>query len=87
MKETNSKNLEERFDAGEDVLDYFETETIVTTAKLAALSSIFNLSAIAREAGINVQTLQAKVKRGTPLSGDETKRIVAVLKSHRLALV
>jgi hypothetical protein len=86
MSATNSENLEKRFDAGEDVLDYFDTEIVITTKKLAELSGILNLSALAREAGINIQTLQAKIRRGSALSGDETKRIVSVLKKYRLAV-
>lgn len=86
MSETNAENLEERFDAGKDVLDYFDTDTIITTRKLTELSQILNLSAISREAGINVQTLQAKIRRNTALTGEETKRIVAVLKKYRLAV-
>jgi hypothetical protein len=87
MSATNSDNLEERFDAGEDVLDYFVTDVVITTHRLAELSTILNLSALAREAGLNVQTLQAKIRRGTPLSGDETARIVAALKRFHLATV
>ncbi len=87
MSATNSDNLEERFDAGEDVLDYFVTDVVITTHRLAELSKILNLSALAREAGLNAQTLQAKIRRGTPLSGDETARIVAALKRFHLATV
>lgn len=47
------------FDDGEEVLDYFETGTVLTIHRLAQLSTILNLSALAREAGFNVQTLQA----------------------------
>ena len=86
MSETNAENLEKRFDAGEDVLDYFDTEVIITTRKLTELAGILNLSALAREAGINIQTLQAKIRRNTALSGDETKRIISVLKKYRLAV-
>ena len=84
MSKTNQDNLEERFDAGEDVLDYFETGTVLTIQRLAELAGILNLSALAREAGINVQTLQAKIRRQTPLSGAESRSIVEVLKRHHL---
>lgn len=87
MSRTNRKNLERRFDAGDDVLDYFETEVVLTIQRLAELAPILNLSALAREAGINVQTLQAKIRRQTPLSGTETKRLVSALKKHHLATV
>ena len=87
MSKTNKDNLEERFDADESVLDYFETGVVLNINRLADLSSILNLSALAREAGINVQTLQAKIRRKTPLTGDEVSRLVAALKKHHLATV
>jgi hypothetical protein len=87
MTETNKNNLEERFDSGEPVLDYFETGVVLTINRLAELAPILNLSALAREAGINVQTLQAKIRRKTPLSGSETARIVRALKKHHLMTV
>lgn len=87
MNKTNRENLEERFDGGESVLDYFDTDAVLTTDRLAGLSSILNLSAVAREAGINVQTLQAKIRRRTPLTGEETRRIVEVLRKHHLETV
>jgi hypothetical protein len=87
MKGTDKENLEAHFDNGEDVLDYFDTEIILTITRLAELSSILNLSAIAREADINVQTLQAKIRRGTPLSGEEVRRITKVLKKFHLQTV
>ncbi len=87
MSKTNKDNLEERFEADESVLDYFETGVVLNINRLADLSSILNLSALAREAGINVQTLQAKIRRKTPLTGDEISRLVAALKKHHLATV
>ena len=87
MSKTKQDNFEERFEAGEKVLDYFETGTVLTIHRLAELSAILNLSALAREAGINIQTLQAKIRRKTPLSGEETRSIVNVLKRHHLATV
>ena len=87
MSKTNKNNLEERFDADESVLDYFETGVVLNIKRLADLSSILNLSALAREAGINVQTLQAKIRRKTPLTGDETARLIGALKKHHLATV
>ena len=87
MTETNRDNLEEHFDSGEPVLDYFESGVILTISRLAELAPILNLSALAREAGINVQTLQAKIRRKTPLSGSETARLVQALKKHHLMTV
>lgn len=87
MSKTNQNNLEDRFEAGGEVLDYFETGTVLTIHRLAEMSAILNLSALSREAGINVQTLQAKIRRKTPLSGEETRRLVNVLKDHHLATV
>lgn len=87
MNKTNSKNLEERFENGEAVLDYFDTEVVLSINRLAELAPILNLSALAREADINVQTLQAKIRRKTPLSGKETARIIKVLKEHHLMTI
>ena len=87
MSKTNQHNLEARFDDGEDILDYFEIDAVLTTNRLIELSRILNLSALAREANINVQTLQAKIRRKTPLSGEETRRIADALKRHHLATV
>jgi uncharacterized DUF497 family protein len=87
MSKTNRKNLEQRFETDEDVLDYFEAEVVLTIQRLAELAPILNLSALAREAGINVQTLQAKIRRRTPLSGMETKGVVSALKKHHLTTV
>ena len=87
MSETNGENLEERFEHGEEVLDYFDTEVVLTIDRLADLSSLLNLSALSREADINVQTLQAKIRRRTPLSAEETRRIVDALKRHHLTTV
>ena len=84
MKNTNADNLEARFDAGDGVLDYFESEVVLNIRRLAELAPILNLSALAREAGINVQTLQAKIRRETPLSGMETERLVQALRKFHL---
>jgi hypothetical protein len=68
MSETNSENLEERFEDGQDVLDYFDTDVVLTIDRLADPSTLLNLSALSREANINVQTLQAKIRRRTPIT-------------------
>ncbi len=87
MSKTKRDSLEERFDAGDEVLDAFETRIVLNIRRLSELSAILNLSALAREAGINVQTLQAKIRRQTPLTGNETAALVAALKKHHLATV
>jgi hypothetical protein len=87
MSETNKDNLEARFDAGESVLDYFEAGTVLTTKRLKELTRILNLSALAREAGLNVYTLQTKVRRGSPLSAHETAALVGALKRYHLMTV
>lgn len=81
---TTKDNLISRFDAGESVLDYFDTDAIMTITRLAKLKTVLNLSAVAREAGIPVATLQAKIRRMTPLTADETRRIVGVLRKYNL---
>lgn len=87
MSKTNRSNLETRFDDGEDILDYFDTDIILSINRLIELSKILNLSAVAREAGINIQTLQSKIRRRTALSGDEVRRITEVLKKFHLQTV
>lgn len=87
MKTTNRKNLESRFDAGDDVLDYFETGVVLNIHRLKEISAVLKLSALAREAGINAHTLQAKIRRQTQLTATETAALVAALKRFRLATV
>ncbi|TVR90499.1 MAG: hypothetical protein EA428_08300 [Spirochaetaceae bacterium] len=87
MNHTDRENLEQRFDDGESVLDYFETDIVLSIDRLADLATLLNLSALARETNINVQTLQTKIRRRTPLTGDETRRIIEALKRHHLTTV
>lgn len=87
MNKTNSSNLESRFDDEKEVLDFFETDIILTIGRLAELAKILNLSELARQADINIQTLQAKIRRRTPLSGDEVRKITRVLKKFHLQTV
>lgn len=87
MNKTNRNNLEDRFDAGEDVLDYFETGAVLSIHRLKEISAVLNLSALAREAGINLHTLQAKIRRESPLSAAETAALAAALKRFHLATV
>jgi len=81
---TTPDNLETRFDSGEDVLDYFETENLLTIERLAQMATLLNLSALAREAEINLNTLQTKLRRRTPLSGEETRKLTSVLRRYML---
>ncbi|MCA1755682.1 MAG: hypothetical protein LC641_13505 [Spirochaeta sp.] len=87
MNHTNRENLEQRFDDGENVLDYFETNIVLSIDRLADLATLLNLSALARETNLNVQTLQTKIRRRTPLTGDETRRIIEALKRYHLTTV
>lgn len=84
MSETNREIIEERMNDGESVLDFFHTDTVLTIDRLADRSSILNLSAVAFEAVNNVQTLQAKTRQRTPLTGEKTRRIVGVLRRRHL---
>jgi predicted RNase H-like HicB family nuclease len=53
--------------------------------RIAELAPILNMSAIAREAGISVQTIASKIKRGTPLTEVESGAVSQVLAAHGLA--
>lgn len=50
--------------------------------RLAALAPVLNLSAVARAAGVSVQTVASKIKRGTAFTEDEARRIGEVLVAH-----
>lgn len=50
--------------------------------RLTTMAPVLNLSAIAREAKISVQTLASKLKRGTPLNQEEAEQIATVLESY-----
>lgn len=50
-----------------------------TIEQLRAMRPILNISKIARIAGVHEQTLISKVKRGSPLTESEGKRIGSVL--------
>ncbi|HEY0967508.1 MAG TPA: type II toxin-antitoxin system HicB family antitoxin [Opitutaceae bacterium] len=58
----------------------------VSVAKLTAASSLVKLAQVAKEAGIPVQTLAAKVKRGTELNVGESHRIARVLSDHGVSI-
>lgn len=53
-----------------------------TLARIAALQPVLNLSAVAKAAGISVQTLSSKLSRGTALNENESTRIGQVLIAH-----
>lgn len=47
--------------------------------RLKALAPVLKLSAVAKSAGMSAQTLASKLKRGTPLSAEEERRLGSVL--------
>ena len=53
-----------------------------TRERLASLVPILNMSRIAREAGISVQTMASKLKRGTPWTEAERESVSRVLSAH-----
>lgn len=53
-----------------------------TLERIASLAPLLNVSAVAKKAGMSVQTLASKIKRGTAFSEDEAKRIGGVLAAH-----
>ena len=53
-----------------------------TLARVQALQPLINVSAIAKAAGLSVQTLSSKLTRGTALTEDEAGRIGGVLAAH-----
>lgn len=57
----------------------------VALERLSALAPVLNLSAVAREAGVPVQTLASKLQRGTALTREESKKVGGVLIAHGLA--
>ena len=46
------------------------------------MNTILNMSRVAREPGIPVQTIATKIKRGTPLSDVERESVSRVLAAH-----
>ena len=50
--------------------------------RLSALAPVLNLSAVARAAGVSVQTLASKLSRGTALTAAEAEKIGGVLTAH-----
>ena len=54
----------------------------VTRERLVSLAPILNMSRVAREAGIPVQTIASKLKRGTALTDSERASVERVLSAH-----
>jgi predicted RNase H-like HicB family nuclease len=55
-----------------------------TLARVQELQPLINVSAIAKAAGLSVQTLSSKITRGTALTSDESTRIGKVFISYGL---
>jgi hypothetical protein len=60
---------------------------VLNIHRLKEISAVLNLSALARDSGGQPTTLQAKIRRETPLSGAETSALVAALKRFHIATV
>lgn len=58
----------------------------VTIDQVRRASGVLNLAKLANGAGINRQTLYAKMRRDTPLEEEEAENIEAVLRQHGIEL-
>jgi predicted RNase H-like HicB family nuclease len=58
----------------------------ISVEKLSELSDLLKVSRLAELAGIPGQTLATKLKRGTPFSATESRRLSRTLKAHGLAV-
>ena len=58
----------------------------ISVEKLSELSELVKVSRLAELAGIPGQTLATKLKRGTPFSTAEAKRISRALREHGLVV-
>jgi predicted RNase H-like HicB family nuclease len=58
----------------------------ISVEKLSELSDLVKVARLAKLAGIPGQTLATKLKRGTPFSIGESRRISRVLRDHGLAV-
>lgn len=54
--------------------------------RLKVLAPVIKMAVIARMAGMSVTTLDSKLKRGTPLTDDEERRLGGVLHAHGVAV-
>ena len=62
------------------------TPQSISAEKLAELSELVKVSRLAELAGIPGQTLATKLKRGTPFSVAEARKISRALRAHGLAV-
>ena len=53
----------------------------IALERLAELQPVLNMSAVARAAGIPVQTLASKLQRGTPLTQEEAEGVAMALEA------
>jgi len=58
----------------------------ISVEKLSELSDLVKVSRLAELAGIPGQTLATKLKRRTPFSATESRRLSRTLKAHGLAV-
>jgi len=58
----------------------------ISVQKLSELSELVKVSRLAKLAGISGQTLATKLKRGTPFSVGESRRISRALQDHGLTV-
>jgi predicted RNase H-like HicB family nuclease len=86
-------NLEEAFAVLKEAyaeesrsLPYSQPDLSVSARQLAEASEVIKISRLAELAGIPVQTLASKLKRGTELNVGESRKIARALKNHGLAI-
>jgi predicted RNase H-like HicB family nuclease len=65
---------------------YPQPDLSVSALCLAEASDVIKISRVAELAGIPVQTLASKIKRGTELAVGESRKIARVLKNHGLTI-
>ena len=65
---------------------YPQPDLSVSARQLAEASEVIKISRLAELAGIPVQTLASKLKRGTELNVGESRKIARALKNHGLAM-
>jgi predicted RNase H-like HicB family nuclease len=58
----------------------------ISVERLSQLSLLVKVSRLAELSGIPGQTLATKIKRGTPISATESRRITRTLREHGLAV-
>jgi predicted RNase H-like HicB family nuclease len=58
-----------------------------TLDRVMSLQPLLNVSAIAKTAGISVQTLSSKIKRGTAFTPDESSRIGKIFTAHGIPAI